>query len=130
MGRDEVTVLDTHAWFWWMGDRTRLSRPAFERLKQEPQHVVSIVSCWEIAMLVNRGRLVLDRDPLTWIHQAMAAETSLVPLLPEVCVTAPTLAGLRDPFDQLIVATALYHRAPLITKDDRIRESGVVETIW
>jgi predicted nucleic acid-binding protein len=40
--------------------------------------------------------------------------------------------GLRRcvPVDCLIAATALTHNAPLVTKDDRIRNSGVVETIW
>ncbi|MGH7490574.1 MAG: PIN domain-containing protein [bacterium] len=37
---------------------------------------------------------------------------------------------LRDPIDCLIAATALAHHVPLITKDDRIRQSGVVPTIW
>lgn len=37
---------------------------------------------------------------------------------------------LRDPIDCLIAATALIHEIPLVTKDDRIRRSGVVETIW
>jgi predicted nucleic acid-binding protein len=38
--------------------------------------------------------------------------------------------ALRDPIDCLIAATALANDAPLVTKDDRIRKSGVVETIW
>jgi predicted nucleic acid-binding protein len=37
---------------------------------------------------------------------------------------------LRDPIDCLIAATALINDAPLVTKDDRIRRSGVVATIW
>ena len=38
--------------------------------------------------------------------------------------------SLRDPADCMIAATAIVHRAPLVTKDDRIRASGLVETIW
>jgi PIN domain nuclease of toxin-antitoxin system len=37
---------------------------------------------------------------------------------------------LRDPVDLIIMATAVHHGVPLITKDNRIRAAGVVETIW
>ena len=40
------------------------------------------------------------------------------------------IIGLRDPSDQQIVATAIEHGMPLVTKDDRIRRANVVETIW
>lgn len=55
----------------------------------------------------------------------------VLPVTLDVAVRAVELHEiLRDPVDCLIAATALAHNAPLITKDDRIRTSGVVETIW
>ena len=53
------------------------------------------------------------------------------PITIEIGVRAAELHDLlRDPIDCLIAATALVHDAPLVTKDDRIRKSGVVDTIW
>jgi PIN domain nuclease of toxin-antitoxin system len=130
VGSGEVIVLDTHAWIWWVGDRSLLSRRAFDVLMTEPDRAVSTISCWEIAMLVAKGRLTLDRDPLTWFHAAIDSGTRVLPLALEISAHAPTLRGIRDPSDQLIIATALHHRAPLVTKDQRIRDSGLVETIW
>lgn len=83
-------------------------------------------------MLVQHGRLELDRPVLTWIHQALALPgAELAPITAEVAVRA---AGLGrgfpgDPADRLIVATALEIRAPLVTRDTRLIRAGVVETI-
>jgi PIN domain nuclease of toxin-antitoxin system len=56
---------------------------------------------------------------------------SILPITIETAVRAAELHDmLRDPIDCLIAVTALAHNAPLVTKDDRIRQSGVVETIW
>ncbi len=38
--------------------------------------------------------------------------------------------ALADPWDRLIVATAIALRVPLVTRDSEIRSSGLVETIW
>ncbi|HVR40209.1 MAG TPA: PIN domain-containing protein [Thermoanaerobaculia bacterium] len=50
----------------------------------------------------------------------------------EIAARAGTLdsPGVRDPSDRIIVATAIEFRVPLVTKDARIREAGIVETIW
>lgn len=59
------------------------------------------------------------------------ASTTLIPLTIEIASMAASLPDpIRDPADRLIVATALLQGVPLVTKDDRIRRSGVVETIW
>ncbi len=40
------------------------------------------------------------------------------------------LEPLRDPYDRLILATAMALAVPLITRDNKIRQSGLVTTIW
>jgi PIN domain nuclease of toxin-antitoxin system len=57
--------------------------------------------------------------------------TALLPLTIEVAHTAARLPDpIRDPADRLIVATALHQGVALVTKDERIRAAGVVQTIW
>ncbi len=82
-------------------------------------------------MLASRGRLTLDRDPLVWMRQALAQPRSvLLPLSPEVAAASVSLTAHGDPADRLILATALVHRARLVTKDQQMRKSADVETVW
>ncbi len=84
-------------------------------------------------MLVEHGRIGFDRDPLEWIEQALALrKVELLPLTPQVAVRSTQLgAGFHfDPADRLIVATALLLRAPLVTRDRRIRGYRPVQSVW
>ena len=86
----------------------------------------------EIAQNEKRKRIELDRDVRAWFEQSLRMErVRLLPLTPEIAVGAVRLLwDHRDPFDRVIVATAMIHRAPLVTKDDRIRRFQGVPTIW
>ena len=89
------------------------------------------LSC--VASAVSRGRISLDRSVREWLDAALLPDRiDLVPLGPVVAATAAEL-GKRlhgDPADRLIVATALVLDAPLVTKDERIRRSKVIRTVW
>jgi PIN domain nuclease of toxin-antitoxin system len=125
-----VIVLDTHVWIWWAAGSKKLDRHLRRRISASDRIVISAISTWEVAMLVERGRLELDRPALTWIRQALALDgVELAPLTPEIAVRAAGLGGdfPGDPADRLIVATALEVRAPLATLDERVRRAGVVE---
>jgi len=127
-----VIVLDTHAWVWWVTKPERLSLPSRAAIEQAPAVGIAAISCWELAMLVQKRRLGLDRDVLTWVRQAFALpRATLLPLIPEIAVAAVRLPEnfQGDPADRLIVATALHHGAALVTKDQRIRKFTAVRTI-
>jgi PIN domain nuclease of toxin-antitoxin system len=127
-----LIVADTHVWLWWLSTGEFLSRDAMNRLNLD-QVGVSPASFYEIATAVARGRILLDRSCHLWIQQAVSrSQSTILPLTMEIAITAGELPRdiLRDPIDRIIVATALHHRAPLITKDEKIRAAGVVETIW
>lgn len=126
-----MIVADTHALIWWANGDSRLSSKAREHMDRGAIGI-AVITCWELAFLEARGRIAL-RHPITdWWHDVMALpSTALLPLTIEVAATAARLPDhIRDPADRLIVATALLQGSPLVTKDDRIRASGVVETIW
>ena len=65
-----MIVLDTHALLWWVNDPATLSKLAKKAIdaavKSNSVHVSSI-SSWEIALLVERGRLRLALDVRDWI---------------------------------------------------------------
>jgi len=94
---------------------------------------VAAISCWEIAVLVEKGRINLDRNPLDWIEQSLSQSgITLFPLTPAVAVRAAQLgpAFPGDPGDRLIAATALVQSAQLVTKDERLRDISLLPTIW
>jgi len=128
-------VLDTHAWVWWVSKPEKLSRrqrTTIDRARRRGGDalLLSVISAWEVALLVQGGRLRLPVPLETWLEQAMS-----IPGLEVAHLTVPIiggavrLPGLHDPADMLIVATALQHGAPLITNDRRIAESGLVQVI-
>jgi PIN domain nuclease of toxin-antitoxin system len=126
-----VIVADTHAWVWWAADNHLLSRPARRALITTGTVGIAAITLWEIAMLVEKKRLALDREVLSWLQDAISKTRVVVlPLTPQVAVSATTIPHFRDPSDRLIAATALTHGVPLVTKDERIQRSGVVATIW
>lgn len=128
-----MTVVDTHAWIWWVSEPARLGRTARRMLDGAKRVGVPAICCLEVAALAARGRLSLDRPPLEWMNAALALpHVELLPLTPAVAVKAAGLPATfpGDPADRLIVATALLEAAALVTKDDRIRRSSTTQTVW
>jgi len=126
-----VIILDTHVWLWWRSNTPdALSRTAKRAIETATEIGIPAVCCLEIAQQVTRERIRVDRDLRVWFQQALNG-TRLLPLTPDISIGAAQLLwNHRDPFDRVIVATAIVHRAPLITKDDRIRRFQGVATIW
>ena len=122
-----MIVLDTHIWVWWVHGDSTLSASTRALLDSSEQTgiAVSAISCWEVAKLVERGRLTLPCPVFDWLQQALAYPgVRLIELSPRICVESTQLPGEfhRDPADQIIVATARVLDAPLVTVDGKIRE--------
>jgi PIN domain nuclease of toxin-antitoxin system len=136
LGGGAVIVLDTHALVWWVsGDSTlsRKAKTAIERERGGGAIIVSSISAWEIAMLVERERLLLSMEVGSWLAMAGQIEpVRFVPVDVEIALKSVHLPGEfhRDPADRMIVATARRLAAPLVTKDERIRAYAHVRTIW
>ena len=127
-----MIVLDTHAWIWWTSSPAALSKRARAAIDAGGDLIIPAISCWEVAMLVAKKRLELDRDVLVWLRQALAQpRIELAPLLPEIAARSAALGEFHgDPADRLIVATAIHHRAMLVSKDERVRATDLVDVVW
>ncbi len=132
MGIRFVTLLDTHAWIWWASGSPHLSRKAARAAEAAEALGVSAISCREVAMLVAKRRLVLDRDVDVWLELALSLpRVQLLPLSPKIAARSTRLGGaLTDPADCMIVATALEYGCPIVSKDDRVAGHAAVRTIW
>jgi PIN domain nuclease of toxin-antitoxin system len=131
----KALVLDTHAWVWWISKPEKLSRmqrSAIDRARKQGSVslLLSVISGWEVALLVQAGRLRLPVPLEAWLQQAMSVPgLEVVPLTVSIMATAVQLTALRDPADMLIVATAQQYGARLVTSDARIEESGTVQVV-
>lgn len=121
-----MIVLDTHIWIWWVHDAPDLP-DAYRALIEQNESSglgISAISCWEVAKLVEKGRLSLPYPVTEWLNQALAYPgMELLPLTPRIAVESTELPQPfhRDPADQIIVATARMYSCPLVTVDSLIR---------
>jgi PIN domain nuclease of toxin-antitoxin system len=128
-------LLDTHVWVWWMLGDSRLSardRKALDDLPSGGRPALCDISLWEVALLVQLGRLRLDDDLEDWLRIAASPATvELLPITPGVVAEMNRLPATlhQDPADRLIVGTARAAGLPLATHDSRIRRSRLVP-LW
>ena len=131
-----MIVLDTHTLVWWVTGDAAISKKAksvIEREQDGGEIIVSVISAWEITMLVEKDRLVLSMDVSNWL--ATVAEIEGVKFLPvdvEIANKSVVLPGEfhKDPADRMIVATARKLAVPVVTKDEKIQSYPHVKTIW
>ncbi len=129
-----MIVLDTHVWVWWVHGDAQIQPSQSSAIEEAESDVigVSAISCWEVAKLVERGRLVLPRPPEEWIASALHYPgIRLIGLSPEIAVASARLPGSfhRDPADQIIVATARVNGCSLVTSDQKIISYEHVERV-
>ena len=128
-------LLDTHVWIWWMLGDDRLpprERKVLDSLPRGQRPGLCDISLWEVAMLVQLGRLRLDDGLDDWLHIAASSATvDVISISPMVVVEMNRLPATfhQDPADRLIVATAKARGLSLATHDARIRRSRQV-ALW
>ena len=129
-----MIILDTHIWVWWVHDAPEL--PASYRTIIEQNEAtgigISAISCWEIAKLVEKGRLRLPYSTDHWFTLALAYPgILLIPLSPEIAIESTHLPPPfhNDPADQIIVATARTYACALLTVDTKIRNYTHVQLL-
>jgi len=130
MGLLPVALLDTHSLVWLMQGSDcvgPLSRALIVAAAEADAVFVAAISASEIAMLVAKDRLALDRDVGEWLDTALRLPgLRLAALDPLVAVDSTRLPGdvHGDPADRLIIATARRHAAVLTTDDRLIPQYG------
>ena len=130
-----MIALDTHVVVWLGESPDHLSTAAVRAIQDAMESgedlLVSSASFFEIARGIQRGRI----ETSVAVGELLAAierRFTVVPVTAEIATVAAQLPAQfpRDPFDRIIAATALAHRAALITADDQIRKSRALRVIW
>jgi PIN domain nuclease of toxin-antitoxin system len=131
-----VIVLDTHTLIWWVDGGEKLSSAAAKSIQHEHlsgRILISSISAWEIAMLVEKSRLALTKEITDWLGIVQRIENvSFVPLDNAIAVSSVQLPGdfHADPADRIITALARKLDATLLTSDKKIISYQFVKTLW
>jgi PIN domain nuclease of toxin-antitoxin system len=99
-------------------------QPRERQLLQSQPWSISAVVLWEIAKLAELGRIEVDLDSPELTR--VISRLHLWPLTLDVCRAIRTLDFDSDPADEIIAATSVVERVPLVTRDRKMLRSKVV----
>jgi len=133
-----LIVLDTHAVLWWVNGDPQLSSNAHAAIEQELWGdggviLISAITAWEIALLLEKGRITLSMGIDDWLDTVEEIEgVRIVPVDMATAVESTRLPGEfhKDPADRMIVALARHFNAVLVTADEKINDYRHVKTVW
>jgi PIN domain nuclease of toxin-antitoxin system len=116
-----MLVLDTHILYWWANQtHGRLSRRQLDAIETSERLAISAMTCWEMAWLVEHGRIILKIPVNAWLDQIESNGTEVIPVSRAIATRAVLLPEHhKDPVDRIIIATALENRAELASIDAR-----------
>jgi PIN domain nuclease of toxin-antitoxin system len=128
-----MLLLDTHALVFLASDQKKLTSHGKSLLRQAAGRLFfSAISSLEIALLVKRGRLELPLPPAAFVTESLRQHG-----ITELAVDTPiaiAAAGLpdihNDPFDRLLIATAVIHRLDLFSKDTVLPRYPGLNVVW
>jgi len=129
-----VILLDSHVLIWAVADSKRLSRAAaaaIRRARRGDGLAVSAITAYEVAWQIASGRIqgygTVETSLVRFLHGV-----TMRPVTPEIAALAAQFPAdyPRDPADRLIGATARAEGMTLVTRDERIRRSPLIRTVW
>lgn len=126
-------VLDTHACLFALAAPRKLGRAVRTLLKRAESGGLTVwipaAVAAEIVMLRELGRTDIG---LPELQMAMDHAPSLrfLPLNLRQLDEFAALSGIRDPFDRLLAGACRAVGGQLATRDEALRASGVVRTVW
>ena len=116
-------LLDTHIWLWGLLDPAKLSRRVARELENSDNELwLSPISVWELMILVDKGRIVLNSDVGEWIKEAHnKVPLREAPITNDIALEMRAIRlPHRDPADRFLVATARVLDLTLVTADERL----------
>jgi PIN domain nuclease of toxin-antitoxin system len=116
-------LLDTCAYLWYYSAPEQLPKAVKRKIEGAESFAVSLASVWEVAIKVQIDKLRLDLPVEDWVRRSLGnPQVRLQPITPTLAVYSTQLPAPfhKDPFDRIIVATAIQENLTVVTRDDRI----------
>ncbi len=128
-----IYVPDTHALIWYLTADKQLGKQAKAALASvDAGHhhaVIPVIVLAEIMYLEERGRIKVKLDVLVEYVRSIPTYT-IASLTLDTVLIARRITGVPELFDRMIVATALEHRALLLSRDPVFRDVRDVKIVW
>ena len=130
-----MIICDTHVLVYDAISPEQLSSEAQEaitRASENGELACADISLWEIAMLIEKGRLKVSVTITDFLSTlSTARRLNVLPITPSIAdISVSTAVPSGDPADRLIAATAIHYNVPLVTKDKRLLGLKGLNTIW
>ncbi|MCK5057013.1 MAG: type II toxin-antitoxin system VapC family toxin [Candidatus Aminicenantes bacterium] len=131
-----MIVLDTHVIIWdalTPGKLSKKAKEAIDLANKEGGIIFCDISLWEIAMLIKKERLKIEIGYQGFINLVLSANKYIVHrITPEIAELSVDLPGSinKDPADRIIAATSIVNNVPLVTIDENLIRSDMVNTLW
>jgi PIN domain nuclease of toxin-antitoxin system len=113
--------VDTHVLLYAVVDALR---PRETRLLSSQPWSISAIVLWEIAKLAQLGCIAVNLDDPDVVR--VLARLHIWPLTREIASASTRLDVRGDPADELIAATSVVHKVPLLTRDGALLKSKIV----
>ena len=128
-------LIDTHVIIWLLDDDDKLSKVARREIENiDNQIFVSIISLFEITIKVKIGKLDFNKSVNDIVKELDNQGISVLALTPshiEKYQAVPLIGDHRDPFDRILIATALHENLSVITIDGKFDNyKHIIDIIW
>ena len=120
-------LLDTHILLWSLLEPKHLSEKVAQELNDPANELwLSPINVWEIIILAEKGRIRLDRDPVSWMENVLETLPFRQAALNHAVAMHSRTIPLphQDPADRFIAASAAVYDLTLITSDKHLIESA------
>lgn len=125
-------LLDTHILLWSLLAPTNLTREVAAQLENRANELwLSPMNTWELIILVEKGRVILEADPITWIRGVFRRIPFKEASINHEVAIQSRIIDLphQDPADRFLAATALVYDLILVTADDRLLGARGISTL-
>lgn len=123
-------LLDTCTFLWFLDDNSKLSTKAKDIIEKSNDIYLSIASLWEIAIKKSIHKLDIEESIIDLGNICIQYNITILPIKIPYLERMQQLPYIhQDPFDRIIMATALEEKLLLITHDSNIRKYNL-DIVW
>lgn len=131
-----MILLDTCVIIWDAIDPGKLPENVLKAINYADEHhalIIADISIWEISMLMKKNRIEIDTSSTNFMNLFLQSRNiSVQPISPEIAELSVNLNTNinNDPADRIIAATSIINNARLVTPDQNLRASDLLDTVW
>jgi PIN domain nuclease of toxin-antitoxin system len=131
-----MILMDTCAIVWDALEPKKLTEKAAKAISKADEQnalIISHISIWEISMLIKKRRIEVDTSAAHFINLFLESRNiSVKSISPEIAELSVNFSSEinNDTADRIIAATSIIHNSRLVTADQNLLASEMLDTIW